>query len=58
MNKQGFISTLKLGDKGREQEKLLREEGVQVIKGCILMSVFGVPQQELFMNYSAQQASS
>jgi methylated-DNA-protein-cysteine methyltransferase-like protein len=50
VNKQGFISTLKLWDKWWEQERLLREEGVQVIKGCILMSVFGVSSEDIKSN--------
>ncbi len=58
VNKQGFISTLKLGDKWWEQEQLLRAEGVQVIKGCILMSVFGVSSDVIKSNLEEMSADT
>ena len=40
INKQGFISTLKLGEKWIEQIKLLQDEGIHVNVGVVDMRIY------------------
>lgn len=41
MNKQGYISAMKLGARGVLQRDLLMKEGIEVVGDCVDMKRYG-----------------